>query len=674
MTDVKSRMQVLAQEIEYHNHRYYVLDDPVIPDAEYDRLFRELADLEAAHPELTDPASPTQRVGGQALSAFASAVHTLPMLSIDNAMNEAEARKFMERVAATLGLAADQVEMTAEPKYDGLSLELTYVHGVLVEASTRGDGLTGENVTAQAKTIRNIPLRLNAEAPPPRLIVRGETLMEKADFRALNEANRTKGLKEFANTRNAAAGSLRQLDPKITAQRKLKFYAYDIAVAPDEPVHAWAETQNTLLAYLQALGFTVSDRVTLATGPDQMQQVFADFATARASLPFDIDGVVFKIRDRAHRVTLGWQARTPKWAIAYKFPPEDAVTTLSAIDIQVGRTGVLTPVARLEPVNVGGVVVTNATLHNLSQVQRLDVRAGDRVVVHRAGDVIPEVSGRVTERDSAQEAEHAGREAFSMPTHCPACGSLVVKEGEAHYCTGGVRCTPQRVNSLIHYGSRLCMDIEGLGDKTAQQLVDANLVHDLVDLYTLTLEQVKTLPGFAAKSAQNLVDAIAGSAGRDLNRFIHALGIPEVGEQTAKDLARHFVSFDAFLAATEDDLLAIAGVGPETASAVVASLEELNENQARTQTLLLYVQPKAYVAAASAKPLEGKTLVVTGTLSKPREEIKAMIEAAGGKVAGSVSKKTYAVVAGEEAGSKLDKAQALGVPVWTEAELNQALI
>ena len=666
-TGIEQKMVALTAAIEQHNRLYYEMDAPTITDAEYDQLFRELVEMEAKHPEYASPTSPTQRVGGKALAKFVSVVHTVPMLSIANAMDGTEARAFVERVATGLGIRPEQVELVSEPKYDGLSCSVRYEFGKLIQAATRGDGTTGEDVTAQAKTIRNLPLRIDDTSPV--LEVRGEVMMAKADFASVNIARVADGLPELANPRNGAAGALRQLDPKETAKRKLSFFAYDVVgengVAPD-----WARNQVLMLRHLERLGFTVSSEIRSITGPEELLAWFAAMSVARAGLPFDIDGVVFKVKNREHRDVLGWQSRTPKWAIAYKFPPEEVSTELMSIDLQVGRTGTLTPVARLNPVRVGGVVVSNTTLHNLGQIRRKDVRVGDRVVVRRAGDVVPELARRAVTIGECPEV-HSTRPLFEMPTSCPACGSPVVQEGEFHICTGGIHCKPQRVHSLTHYASRLGLDIEGLGDRVAEMLVQEGLVTKFADLYYLTVQQLETLPGFARKAAENLADAIERSVGQDLHRFIFALGIPEVGERAAKDLAKEFRDFRKLLAATPEDLLRVNGIGVETANALAAyfrsaGLTELHE-------LLDLVKPAPPVFREGAV-LQGKTLVVTGTLSKSRQDVEAAIEAAGGKVAGSVSKKTYAVVAGTNAGSKLEKATALGVLVLSEDDLAQMLI
>lgn len=661
---VKARIEELRALVEHHNHRYYVLDDPEISDAQYDSLFRELQALENAHPELFAPDSPTQRVGGVALDAFGTVAHSVPMLSIGNAMTATELQAFMASAAKELGTSPDQLVVFGEPKYDGLSAALRYEDGVLVQAATRGDGFTGEDVTAQVRTIRNVPLRLRE---PLTLEVRGEVLMEKADFEALNARQVATGEKKFANPRNAAAGSLRQLDPKVTAKRRLKFYAY--GVADGAALSSRAQRQGEILVFLKSLGFAVSPEARACCGTEEAQQLYEAIQARRAALPFDIDGVVFKLDRLDQQRRLGWNSRTPRWAVAYKFPPEEMTTRLLDIEIQVGRTGVLTPVARLEPVFVGGVTVANATLHNLDEIRRKDVRIGDFVVVRRAGDVIPEVVGPVLERRPQDTSS------FQMPAACPVCASPVHREEDkaAFVCSGGWRCDAQRLYSITHFGSRLALDIEGLGESTVALLLDNGLVHSHADLYRLTAEGLTRLPRFGKLSAEKLVAAIQASRAPELHRFIYALGIPGVGEATAKVLAQKFGTWAAFKAADERALLSADDVGPATARNV---LEFLTENAAPVSDLLQYVVPRDCTAAAPAGRgfFAGKTFVITGTLAAmSREEAKDAIEARGGKVSGSVSRKTDALICGTDAGSKLDKARSLGVRVIEGAEF-QALL
>ena len=666
VVSVEKRIAELREQIRHHEYCYYVLDAPEISDALFDELFNELKALEAAHPELVTPDSPTQRVGGARSTKFAPVRHRVPMLSIDNAMNASEARRFVERCAEELGVNSAALVFTAEPKYDGLSCSLIYENGLLACAATRGDGVTGEDVTAQVRTIRNVPLRLPG-VKAPRVEVRGEVLMTRADFERLNAAAAAAGEKTFQNPRNAAAGSLRQLDPAITAQRRLRFFAYGFGECEGyEP----PDTQSKRLEALRGLGFQVSAEACTVTGPDGLQAFFEAMLAKRASLPYDIDGIVFKIESLAQQRTLGWTSRTPRWAIAYKFPPEEVATIVQAIDVQVGRTGVLTPVARLKPVYVGGVTVTNATLHNQDEIDRLDIRVGDIVVVRRAGDVIPEIV-RVL-----HEQRPEGLEPYRMPTECPECGSPVVREAEqvAVRCTGGLTCRAQRLRSIVHFAHRRAMDIEGLGELIVQKLMDAGLLERPSSLYELTAEDLLKVSGFAKASATKLISAIHASRGRELARFIFALGIPGVGETTAKDLARAFGTFEAFLEATKAQLLAIEGLGPVTTREILEFLAN-PANREEVLALARYVAPAPAVVVApeGGADLTGQTFVITGTLSVPRDEVTRWIEAAGGKVSGSVSKKTTAVIAGEAAGSKLEKAKALGVPVWDETRLRALL-
>ena len=661
--DVTAKAASLRERIEYHSHRYYVLDDPEISDAEFDRLFRELQALEKEHPQLKTSDSPTQRVGGKRLSKFESVAHRTPMLSIDNAMNADEARAFIEGVRETLQLERHNLDWVAEPKYDGLSCALIYEDGVLVQAGTRGDGETGENVTAQVRTIRNVPLRLK-KPMPGRFEVRGEVLLGKSELKRLNAEQLAKGEKPFANARNAAAGSLRQLDPSVTASRRLKFFAYGLGDCEcDLP-----DTQWKRIELVRTLGFEVSDIVKRLAGEDSPINRFIEVSGLRSELDFDIDGVVFKVNKIEEQETLGWTARTPRWAIAYKFPPEDAETQVENIDVQVGRTGVLTPVARLAPVNVGGATVTNATLHNEDEIKRLDVRIGDTVIVHRSGDVIPDIVRVVKEKRTAK------MKVFKMPTHCPVCGSPVVKEQDqvAARCSGGLKCSAQRLQALVHYASRRAMDVEGLAEGQVEKMIEAGLLQRPSDLYRLTDADLKGLPGFGPVLARKIVAAVEASKGRELFRFIFALGIPGVGEQTAKDLSRAFGTFEALRDADEKTLLAIDGLGPVTAADIVEFFANAG-NKREADLLAEAVRPKAQDKPRGSSALTGKTFVITGTLSVPRDEIQALIERAGGKVSGSVSKKTFALIAGEAAGSKLDKANALGVAVWNERKLRDVL-
>ena len=663
----------LRQEIERHNHAYYVLDQPTIPDAEYDRLFRELQVLEAEHPELVTPDSPTQRVGGKPLDAFPKVRHAVPMLSIrtetDTEASGAEA--FDARVRKELGLtdADPPVEYAAELKFDGLAINLRYEHGVLVHAATRGDGETGEDVTQNIRTVHAIPLRLRTESPPDVLEVRGEVFMRRDDFERYNERQREAGKPTLVNPRNGAAGSIRQLDPAIAAQRPLSFFAYGLGeVKGRELVPA---THSATLDALAGLGVPVcSERIT-GPGAAALIAFHDDIAARRDRLAFDIDGVVYKVNRFDLQRELGFVTREPRWAVAHKFPAQEQLTTVLGIDVQVGRTGTLTPVARLAPVFVGGVTVTNATLHNQDEIDRKDVRVGDTVIVRRAGDVIPEVVAVVLDR--RPDPEPLRFNILQRYPTCPECGSHVVRlEGEAAArCTGGLVCPAQRKQAQLHFAGRRAMDIEGLGDKLVDQLVDRDLIRTPADVYGLSLETLAGLDRMAEKSAANLLAAIEASKATTLARFIFALGIRNVGETTAKDLARHFGSLNRLISAGEEDLLAVRDVGPVVAQSIIQFFAEPHNLEVVNKLRAAGVHwPESTGMQQSAGILAGKTLVLTGTLpTLTRDAAKEKIEAAGGKVAGSVSKKTDYVVAGEEAGSKLVKAQELGVAILDETGL-----
>ncbi len=794
---ITSRATELAQLLERYNHEYYVLDAPTVPDAEYDRLFRELQQLEADYPALKTPASPTQRVGGEVLPAFDSVVHAVPMLSLSNAFSDMQADDFAVRHAELIAfdervgrdLAAAKLAYATEPKFDGLAISLLYRDGELVQAATRGDGSSGENVTANIRTVRAIPLRLHGEHIPSLLEVRGEVLMLKRDFERLNETQRERGDKPFANPRNAAAGSLRQLDSRITAQRRLSFFAYAIAQVDGAD---WPATHDAEMDWLAALGFPVvqADLRPVVHGADGLAAYYESVLARRAALPFEIDGVVYKLNSRAQQDRLGFVSRAPRWAIAHKFPAEEALTVVEAIEEQVGRTGAITPVARLQPVFVGGVTVTNATLHNEDEVRRKDVRVGDTVIVRRAGDVIPEVVAVVPDKrpmrptlggDLFSSSEEPMYDAYRLPSQCPVCGSHVVREeGEAiARCSGGLVCKAQRTQAIQHFAGRRMMDIDGLGERYIDKLVEFDYVRSVADLYRLTLadllkmkrradEQEGITPEtvkagkVATKWAENLIDAIAASKTPPLARFLFALGIRHVGESTAKTLADWLGSLPhirqaprAVLAALPDiggvvadaiaeffaeaqneaviDALLAAGVEPadehvpraqlhdkliaanlyarlgvprltEVRAQQLAALQpdiaalagtprvavielalpaevvnaladwlDVAANRAALQQLAAYrdtllAATPAEVAASLNEAVAGKTFVLTGTLpTLGRDQAKALLEAAGGKVSGSVSKKTHYVVAGAEAGSKLDKALELGVTVLDEA-------
>ncbi|HMY77627.1 MAG TPA: NAD-dependent DNA ligase LigA [Thauera aminoaromatica] len=672
--DAAARAAALRAEIARHDHAYYVLDAPTIPDAEYDRLFRELQAIERAYPALRSADSPTQRVGGKALAQFATVRHRVPMLSISTETDtEASgALAFDARVRRALGLDEDDaaVAYAAELKFDGLAISLRYEDGVLVQAATRGDGETGEDVTSNVRTVKAIPLRLLGEAPPV-LEVRGEIYLRRDDFERLNARQAEAGEKIFVNPRNAAAGSIRQLDPGIAARRPLSFYAYGLG-----EVAGWTlpATHTEVLDALAAFGLPVCGHRAQVRGAEGLAAFHARIGALRDTLPFDIDGVVYKVDALALQQQLGFVTREPRWAVAHKYPAQEAVTLLRDIEVQVGRTGALTPVARLEPVFVGGVTVTNATLHNQDEIDRKDVRIGDWVIVRRAGDVIPEVVAPILERRGGELPRFVLLDRF--PT-CPVCGSHVVRgEDEAvARCTGGLFCPAQRKQALLHFAGRRAMDIEGLGDKLVDQLVDAAIVKTPVDLYRLGVLALANLERMGEKSAQNLLMAIEKSRGTTLARFIFALGIRNVGEATARDLARHFGKLDALIAADVDALQQVPDVGPIVAKCIAEFFAEPHNREVIEQLRAAGVhwaegEPQGSVAGA----LAGKTFVLTGTLpTLSRDEAKARIEARGGKVAGSVSKKTHYVVAGAEAGSKLDKAQALGVAILDEDGLRVLL-
>ncbi len=656
------RAAELRRLIAEHDHRYYVLDAPTIPDAEYDALFRELAALEAAHPALATPDSPTQRVGGQPAAAFDTVTHRVPMLSLNNAFADADAEAFDRRVRE--GLQAERVRYACEPKFDGLAVSLLYEDGRFAVGATRGDGTSGENVTANLRTVQSIPLALAARSRPRAIEVRGEVLMTRREFDQLNAAQAARGDKLYVNPRNAAAGSLRQLDPRVTRGRRLAFFAYGVGDVDWGAAPAPA-THSELLDRLAALGFPVSDVRQAVDGLDGLLGYFRKVGAARASLPYDIDGVVYKVDDLEAQRRLGFVSRAPRFALAHKFPAEEMATVVTGIDVQVGRTGALTPVARLAPVFVGGVTVTNATLHNEDEVRRKDVRIGDTVVVRRAGDVIPEVVRVVPERRPAHAQE------FAMPAACPECGSAVIRlpDEAVARCTGGLVCPAQRKQSVLHFAGRRAMDIEGLGEKLVDQLVDAGLVRTPADLYTLGVGKLAALERMAEKSAANVVSAIDKSKATTLARFVFALGIRHVGEATAKELARHFGSLDRLIAAGQDGLTTVRDVGPVLAESIARFFAEPHNRQVIDALCAAGVHwPESAPGAATAGPLAGVTFVLTGTLpALTREEAKAMVEAAGGKVAGSVSAKTRYVVAGADAGGKLERARALGIDVIDEA-------
>ncbi len=667
---VASKIEALRDQLNQWAHAYYVLDAPSVPDAEYDRLFQQLQALEGAYPDLVTPDSPTQRVIGAVMEGLTPVRHQVPMLSIrtetDTEATGAEA--FDARVRRELKLAPDAppVEYVAEPKFDGLAMSLRYERGRLVQAATRGDGEVGEEVTHNIRTIRQIPLTLPKDAPPV-LEVRGEVYMRRADFERLNERQREQGGKTFVNPRNAAAGAVRQLDSGIAAQRPLSFFAYGVG----DMEGAEFATHFELLEKLRSWGFPVAAQVQIARGAAELIAFHQRIGAERDQLPYDIDGVVYKVNSLALQRQLGFVTREPRWAVAHKYPAQEMMTRVEGIDVQVGRTGKLTPVARLAPVFVGGVTVTNATLHNLFELRRKRVRVGDQVIVRRAGDVIPEVVGVVP----APRAGYVPN--FRMPAQCPICGSSVVREpGEVnHRCSGGLFCPAQRKQAVLHFAQRRAMDIEGLGEKLVDQLVEGHVIRVLPDLFRLGLSSLSELDRMAEKSAQNVLDALQKSKRTTLPRFLFGLGIRHVGEATAKDLARHFGALDSIMDASVDQLLQVNDVGPVVAEAIHTFFAQPHNREVVEQLRACGVTwEEGEPQEGATLPLAGKTIVLTGTLpTLGRDEAKDLLEAAGAKVAGSVSKKTHYVVAGAEAGSKLEKAQALGIPVLDEDGLRALL-
>lgn len=665
--DPPARAAWLRAELNRHNYAYHVLDNPTIPDAEYDKLFRELQALEFLDPDLIVADSPTQRVGALALSAFPPVTHSVPMLSLGNGFEDADIIAFDRRAREGLE-SEDEIEYAVELKFDGLAINLRYENGLLVQAATRGDGATGENVTANIRTVRAIPLRLHTDKPPAVLDIRGEVLMYRADLAKLNARQRKAGAREFANPRNAAAGSLRQLDSRITAQRTLRFFAYGVGLleGAEMPV-----SHSALLDWYAKLGVPVCAERAVLNGAAGLLDFYRSIGEKRAQLPYDIDGVVYKVNQTDQQQQLGFVSRAPRFAIAHKFPAEEALTTVQGIEVQVGRTGAITPVARLAPVLVGGVTVTNATLHNEDEVRRKDIRVGDTVIVRRAGDVIPEVVSYVPESRPANAAQ------FVMPSACPVCGSPIVRlEDEAiARCSGGwVKCAAQRKGGLLHFVSRRAMDVEGLGDQLIDQLVDRQIIATAADLYKLGFRALAELDRMADKSAQNVLSALEKSKSTTFARFIYALGIRHVGEATAKELARHFGNLDALLQASEAQLLEVADIGPVVAQSISTFLRDPLNIELIEQLQAAGVRWPEHAVENKPKPLAGKTFVLTGTLpTLSRDAAAEKIETAGGKVAGSVSRKTDYVVAGVEAGSKLAKAEELGVTILDEAALLQLL-
>ncbi|NGP54587.1 NAD-dependent DNA ligase LigA [Thioalkalivibrio sp. XN8] len=665
-----ARAAELRERLDYHNYRYYVLDDPEIPDVEYDRMFRELEALEAEHPELRTPDSPTQRVGGAPVEGFGEVRHLVPMLSLENAFTADELQAFDRRVRERLE-TDDQISYAAETKLDGMAISLLYEDGHLVRGATRGDGQTGEDVTHNVRTVESIPLRLRGKGHPPRLEVRGEIYMPKAGFACLNERLAASGSKTFVNPRNAAAGTLRQLDPRVAAQRPLEFFAYGVGYCEGAEL---PERHSEVLEMLKGWGVRVSPLNRVVQGAAGCQAYYDQMLGERDELPYEIDGVVFKVDKRTQQQALGFVSRAPRWAVAFKFPAQEVTTVVRGVDFQVGRTGALTPVARLEPVFVGGVTVSNATLHNMDEIERKDVRIGDTVIVRRAGDVIPEVVRVLHERREGHP------EPVELPAKCPVCGSDVVRpEGQAAArCSGGLFCAAQRKEKLRHFASRRAMDIEGLGARIIEQLVeegvDGREVQTPADIYALTTDELAGLERMGEKSAANLVASISRSKDTTFARFLFALGIPEVGEVTAASLARHFGSIDRLAEAETDDLEAVPDVGPVIAQHVHEFFRQPHNLDVIAALRARGVNWPAIDYEPDVLPLAGKSFVLTGALeTMTRDEARDRIQAAGGKVTGSVSGKTDYVVAGKDPGSKLDKAEQLGVTVLNESELLELL-
>jgi DNA ligase (NAD+) len=661
-TDISQRIDTLKELINRYNYQYYVSDNPEVTDSEYDRLFSELKALEQSHPEFITLDSPTQRVGGKPLEKFSQVTHSVPMLSLDNVFDASEFAAFNQRVSDWINTQVD-LTYAAEPKLDGLAISIRYEDGLLVQAATRGDGSVGEDVTTNVRTIKSIPLKLTGEDIPAIVEIRGEIFMPKQGFESLNASQIAAGKKPFVNPRNAAAGSLRQLDSSITATRPLEMVCYGIGELQGM---SYPESHSKTMSQLAKWGCQTSTELQTVTGVEGALAYIEYLGDKRDSLPYEIDGVVFKVDDVSLQHRLGFVARAPRWAIAYKFPAQEEMTQVQDIEIQVGRTGALTPVARLKPVFVGGVTVSNATLHNEDEIRRKDVRVGDTVIVRRAGDVIPEVVQVVLSHRPEQTTE------FIMPSECPICGSEVERiEGEAvARCSGGLYCGAQRKEAIKHFASRKAMDIDGLGDKLVEQLVDANLINDVADLYQLKIEELASLDRMGSKSAENLVTAIQNSKETKFARFLYSLGIREVGEATARALAMHFLTLDALAIATDLELLEIEDVGPVVAHHIVTFFQQAHNREVIERLIQAGVHWPEEEKVNADSALSGKTIVLTGTLEKlSRNEAKEKLLLLGAKVAGSVSKKTDYVVAGRDAGSKLTKAESLGITVVDEATL-----
>ena len=666
MQDIKDRLKNLKKIIQEHDHAYYLLDDPLISDHEYDSLFQELKKIESENPHLITPDSPTQRVGGRPLDEFKQITHKKPMLSLGNAFGNDELNAFYKRVTETLDIT--DIEFSAELKFDGLAISLFYEEGVLKYAATRGDGLVGEDVTHNIKTMKVIPLRLRSDNPPKILELRGEVLMNKEDFLELNEQQKKQDLKVFANPRNAAAGSLRQLDPAVTAKRKLQFFAYGLGEV-DTSVHF--DYHSQMIDFIKSLGVPVSKYSEIVQNNIEMEAYFQKILGQRNALPFDIDGIVFKVNSIKSQNNLGFVSKAPRWAIAYKFPAEEAETIVNDITVQVGRTGAITPVARLKPVFVSGVTVTNATLHNEDEMNRKDIRIGDSVMVRRAGDVVPEVVRVILEK----RPNHAIK--FTMPKQCPICGSDIERiDGEAaQRCTGQYKCNAQIKQGISHFISRKAMNIDGLGEKIVDQLFEQGMLKNIADIYKLDFAVIENMDRFGKKSVENLKESIEISKKTTLGKFIYALGIRNVGEATSKELAAHFRSLDNLFNATVEDYLMVNDIGPVVAESLVKYFHNANNQQIINSIIASGISwPTLKEINAINSKLNNQTFVVTGTLNSfSRDEIKDLIEANGGKVSGSVSKKTSYVIVGDNPGSKADKASELGVPIITEINLMEML-
>ena len=664
--NIQKRIDSLREEINSHNYSYYVLDNPEVPDSEYDRLLRELDDIEQQHPDLITPDSPTQRVGATPLDSFSEVQHEVPMLSLGNAFSDQDMIDFDRRIRESV--EDDNIEYAAEPKLDGLAISLLYRNGILERAATRGDGRTGEDVTLNIRTIDAIPLKLRGNDYPPLIEVRGEVVLPKAGFDKLNQQQLEKGEKPFVNPRNAAAGSLRQLDPKITATRPLSFYSYGVGLIEGMPL---PNKHSDMMNNLKFWGLRINPESQVVKGVKGCHEFYEKLASKRDSLPDEIDGIVYKVDSIEFQNILGFVSRAPRWAIARKFPAQEEITKLLAIDIQVGRTGALTPVARLEPVFVGGVTVSNATLHNQDEIDRLDVRVGDAVIVRRAGDVIPQIVSVVKSKREGKPRR------FHLPAKCPVCGSETARfDDEAvTFCTGGLYCEAQRKEAIKHFASRRAMNIDGLGDKLVEQLVDEGLIHTIADLYHLDLERLIQLERMAEKSAKNLIASLEKSKKTTLARFIFSLGIHSVGETTAQTLANHFTTLDNLIKADEEKLLFVPDVGPIVAGNLITFFKQEHNLEVVEQLIAVGINwPKIKKKSANEQPLAGKTFVVTGTLeTMGRNDAKAALLELGAKVSGSVSKKTDYVVVGENPGSKATKAEDLGVTILDEKALIELL-